>query len=304
MAAAWETAGYAFRIVSVTKQMNSEVATAQQLLILLAPLWINAFAYMVLGRMIHFFLTPDKVMGIRARSVTKMFVWFDIFSFIVQLIGGLMTNSTNPVKTQKLGIHIYMGGVGLQLFFILIFIVLAVSFHRAINRSMTPNESDDSKPLTPGGYSSLSRFDYSHYSSSLTPKTPTSALHLLCILYLVLGLIIFRNMYRLIEFSMGVNSTITHHEWYAYVFDAVPMLCALVAFNIYHPGKVLRGPRSGFSEENKMLKQQKKDTKAAKKQAKLDKKEMKKMGKEGLRLEVPIEGMSKDERMPRSADLA
>ena len=46
MAAAWETAGYIFRILSVESQLNSTDATAQQLLILLAPLWINAFAYM------------------------------------------------------------------------------------------------------------------------------------------------------------------------------------------------------------------------------------------------------------------
>ncbi len=112
-------------------------------------------------------------------------------------------------------------------------------------------------------------------------------MHLLYVLYLVLGLIIFRNIYRLIEFSLGVESSITTHEWYAYVFDAVPMLFALLVFNVYHPGRVLRGPRSDFSEENQMLKQHKKDKKAAKKQVKVDKKEMKKMGREGLRLEVP-----------------
>ena len=87
--AAWECAGYAFRILSVMYELNSTYATVQQLLILLAPLWVNAFIYMVIGRAIHFFLDDDRVFGIRARRVTFMFVLFDIVAFPCQLFKGL-----------------------------------------------------------------------------------------------------------------------------------------------------------------------------------------------------------------------
>ncbi|RMZ89650.1 hypothetical protein DV736_g3129, partial [Chaetothyriales sp. CBS 134916] len=276
MGATWETAGYAFRAVSITKQLNSTIFTVQLLLILLAPLWINAFVYMVLGRMIHFYLQPDKAIGIRARNITKMFVWFDVFSFLVQLIGGLMTNSSNPLKTQRLGIHIYMGGVGLQLAFCLIFVLLAASFHRSVKRAnrSTPaplllpryghSPSDDDLPTT--GAADMGKatpsFDFSNGSS------PTAALRLLYTVYAVLSLIVFRNIYRLIEFSLGVLSSITTHEWYAYVFDAVPMLIALVIFNFLHPCRTIRGPRSDFSEENKAIKEAKRAKKLAKKEGK------------------------------------
>ena len=92
----------------------------------------------------------------------------------------------------------------------------------------------------------------------------------------------------MIEFSAGVHSSVTEHEWYTYVFDAAPMLTALVVFNVFHPGMTLRGSNSDFSEENKALKQAKKMVKAEKREQKIAKKaekkeqiEMKKAGKAG-----------------------
>ena len=62
-------------------------------------------------------------------------MWLDILAFLVQLGGGLIVSGTNvKPKTLQLGIHIYMGGIGLQQFFILIFTALAIMFHRRVNQ--------------------------------------------------------------------------------------------------------------------------------------------------------------------------
>jgi hypothetical protein len=63
-------------------------------------------------------------------------------------------------------------------------------------------------------------------------------------------------MYRVIEFSSGFGSKITRqiaqHEAWQYCFDTTPMFLAIIAFHIYHPGKVFQGPDSGFpSREEK-----------------------------------------------------
>jgi len=50
------------------------------------------------------------------------------------------------------------------------------------------------------------------------------------------------------------------------VFDAVPMLFALIILAWFHPGRVLRGPRSDFSQENQEIKAAKKAKKMAKRQ--------------------------------------
>jgi hypothetical protein len=70
------------------------------------------------------------------------------------------------------------------------------------------------------------------------------------------------------------------HEFYAYVFDALPMILAPLLLNIVHPGIVLRGPESEFPhlsrKEKKMLKQEKKAAKQQRKQEKRSAKEQKK----------------------------
>lgn len=270
MGAAWECAGYIFRILSVMHELSAGLATAQFLLILLAPLWINAFIYMVLGRAIHFFLDDDRVFGVRARRITVMFVLFDIAAFLVQATGGAMTSNSEPVSTQKLGLHIYMGGVGLQLLSICIFITLAVRFQRKIYAIM--NQTGFSKPSLLSIFRKTSNMHYNTHSLSEETstndvyKSPERAIRLLYVVYTVLCLIIYRNIYRLIEFSQGVLSSITTHEWYWYVFDAVPMLFALILLACFHPGRVLRGPRCDFSEENMEIKATKKAKKTAKRQ--------------------------------------
>ena len=96
---------------------------------------INAFDYMVLGRMVHYYLPEQRLFHIPSTRFSRYFVWLDILAFLVQLGGGLIVSGTNvKPKTLQLGIHIYMGGIGLQQFFILIFTTLAIMFHRRANQ--------------------------------------------------------------------------------------------------------------------------------------------------------------------------
>ena len=257
MGAIWETVGYAVRILSVRDQHNETYFTIQQLLIILAPLWINAFVYMVLGRMVHFYLANDRIFGLRARRITLMFVLFDITAFLIQATGGMMLNTSMPVKTQKMGMNTYMSGVGVQIGFICVFMTLAIQFQRLVKRENFYSNLDSTRAESPD-----------MNTPKYPQKTARQALQLVFAIYGVLILIIFRNIYRLIEFSAGIESSITRHEWYTFVFDSAPMLLCLVLFNVFHPGLVLRGPRSDFSEENKQTKEAKKMKKQARNIAK------------------------------------
>lgn len=95
MAGTWSTAGFALRAVSTRMMREEGIFIPMQLLIILAPLWLNAFIYMVLGRMIHFFLPERRCFGIAARRLTVIFLLLDIFSFLVQgASGSLMSSDT------------------------------------------------------------------------------------------------------------------------------------------------------------------------------------------------------------------
>ncbi|KAJ7116634.1 hypothetical protein C8R44DRAFT_879994 [Mycena epipterygia] len=154
MACCWEFFSFVTHAASTKYQQNAGLALVTQILVLMAPLWINAFDYMVLGRMIHFFSPSHSIFGILGSLLELIFVILDVVSFIIQLIGGSLAGPTAP----------------------------------------------DSE---------------------------------------------IRIFFRLIEFSAGKDAAknpLPFHEVYFYVFEAVPMLFALAALNVVHPGSVLVGP--------------------------------------------------------------
>ena len=214
MSAVWQAATYAFRIYSIQNPTNEWPYVAWFVLILCAPLWTNAFVYMVFGRMVYNYTASKKHFGVKAWRFGLYFVLLDFACFLVQVYGAASASgNTVPESQIERGLHIYMAGVGLQQAFILFFIFLAFRFHQYLNRH---------------------------------PESSAHAKRLLYVLYLVLTLITVRIIFRLIEYSKGITSTIPNHEAYQYVFDSTPMFFALVAFNIMHPGRFMRGKAADF----------------------------------------------------------
>ncbi|CZR56476.1 related to RTA1-involved in 7-aminocholesterol resistance [Phialocephala subalpina] len=217
MGAMWEFASFATRAVSTLHQQSVALLLVSQLFVLLAPLWINAFAYMLLARLIHFFSPTHTIFRIPTAILSILFVSLDFISFVIQLVGGSYAGPTAPVDQQMKGVHIYMGGIGLQQFFIFVFLGLAVKFQREMRR--------------------LER---------MGPGAKMGWRGVLWTLYGSLGFITVRIFFRLIEFSGGKTSSnpLPFHEGYFYALEAMPMFFAIMCFNVNHPGRVLVGPES------------------------------------------------------------
>ena len=241
--AVWETCGYVFRTLSVHDQLNPAYFDVQQLLLLLAPLWINAYVYMVLGRMAHFYLLQDKIFGLKARHLTLVFVTFDLTAFGVQAAGTTMAIIALTEAAQSAGLHVYQTGIALQIFFVVLFMVVSARFQILVR------EQDRSRASQSLQVTGMRPHEIVH---------PRRATWLLRTVYLSLFLIVYRNTYRAIEYSHGITSGITTHEWYTFVFDAMPMLLIFLGFNIFNPGMFLQGPRSDFADENRTRKASKK----------------------------------------------
>ncbi|KAF4990690.1 hypothetical protein FDECE_14272 [Fusarium decemcellulare] len=242
MGAAWETIGFTFKTLGSHHQQNFQYLLWGQLLFLLAPLWLNAFVYMAVARMVYFRMPDRKLLGIKAIRMTVIFVWIDIILFIVQGGGGTLLSNDNDQNLVRIGQKIYMAGVGVQLAIIVVFLGLTACFYYKLRE-------------IEGRHIGLMKW-------------------LIWTMLLVLILIIIRIVYRLIEFGPGVNehNKLLTHEGYPLGLDAFPILFALVLLNVMHPGFVLRGPGSEFPklsrQEKKALKQQKKREKEQKKAAK------------------------------------
>lgn len=223
----WELAGFALRVCAILDPYSGAFHSSMGILILLAPLWINAFVYMALGRLIHFSLVHDTILRLRARHLTFMFVAFDITAFIMQAGGGIMAAKSGKPSIKITGYNIYSAGVGIQMGFILWFVALVVRFHYKLRKPEVYELFDESRAALP----SIKRMIYA--------------------LYAVLVLILYRNSWRLAEYATGVDSPLRLNEWWFYVFDAVPMAWAMILLNVFHPGGILQGSRGDFSGAKK-----------------------------------------------------
>ena len=211
-----QTAVYVLRVLSIQNVTNGNYYTYWFILMMVAPIWTNAFAYMVMGRMVYNFTPEASVYKVKAWRFGLIFVLLDVFAFLVQAAGASVASvdSDNP-NLPMMGIHIYMGGIGFQQLCIFFFLALAVRLHKKLRMQ-----------------------SHSHEGSA--------GLTLLYVEYAVVGLITVRIIFRLIEYSSGITSTIPKKEAYQYVFDSGLMLIALVLFNVWHPGRLMPGHESNL----------------------------------------------------------
>ncbi|AEO55730.1 hypothetical protein MYCTH_2299854 [Thermothelomyces thermophilus ATCC 42464] len=265
MGALWETLAFVLHSLGSRDQQNEGYSTSWTLLFLLAPLWINAFVYMTFARMVLYWHPENGVAGLRSVVIARFFVFADILSFVVQLVGGFMATAQLHGKLGLAAVYVYMAGVGLQQFFILVFLGLMIAFQRRCSREPLYDDDGDS--------------DAAADKPSWRP--------LLYGLYAVLVFITIRIIFRLIEYSsgFGLDNPIPLHEEYAYALDCFPMMAALLILAVLHPGRYLRGPESEFvrlsRKEKKARKREKKEARKAEKEArKADREARRQAGRE------------------------
>ncbi|RXG46592.1 hypothetical protein VDGE_06889 [Verticillium dahliae] len=100
-----------------------QAVTWKKLFFLLAPLWVNAFVYMTISRLVYYVLPDRSIWNLKATQLTKLFVWIDVLCFLVQAGGGSLL-SGDDMEMMRIGQYIYVAGGAAQLFFIVIFCAL------------------------------------------------------------------------------------------------------------------------------------------------------------------------------------
>ncbi|KAJ3481804.1 hypothetical protein NLG97_g7731 [Lecanicillium saksenae] len=226
MGASWECICFVLRTLGAKDQQNSNYVMMSTLFFLLAPLWINAFIYMVVSRLVYFLDSARKVLNIRATWLAKGFVSADVVCFLVQAVGGaLMAGGQDNPKNADLGKKIYMVGCGIQLACVILFVFVAGAFYRSVSRDIRNG----------------------------TAKTRNRWIKpLFLVIFLVLVLIVERIIFRLVEFSRGASNSnpMLRREWYQLYLDGLPMFIALAVLNLVHPALVLRGSDSEMPSSN------------------------------------------------------
>jgi hypothetical protein len=225
-----EAVGYAARAVNAHQAPNYTTIpyALQSLFILLAPSLFAASVYMILGRIIRC-TDGDSRSLIRATRLTKIFVLGDVLSFFIQSAGtkifplhydffstnfftggGLMSGAKSE-SNLKLGENVIIVGLIVQILFFGFFIVISFVFHKRMANNPTTTALGTS-------------IDWQRY---------------LAVLYLASALIMFRCIYRVVEYIQGQTGFLQSHEYFAYICDAVLMILVMIIFLIYHPSQVI-----------------------------------------------------------------
>ncbi|MCJ1345112.1 hypothetical protein MMC31_003317 [Peltigera leucophlebia] len=126
------------------------------------------------------------------------------------VIGALTANGaaiasdpTNSASELRSGRNQFRASILMQLFCFICFIFLEITFHRRCLKA----------------------------KNIVTPRLRS----VFFLLYASSGLILVRNIYRVIEVFQGYDGYIGSHEAFFYVFDGVLMIINTVMFNIMHP---------------------------------------------------------------------
>lgn len=172
---------------------------------------------MVFARIVHFYSPTRKVWFLSPSILALIFVTLDIVSFVIQLIGGGMAGPGSSPESQKKGLDIYMGGIGLQEGFIVLFLGLVIKFH----------------------WDQLQAEKYGILSADKVGGWKW----LIYALYGCLLAITVRIIYRLAEFSsgLGADNPLPSNEPLLYVLESTPMWMAVLVWNMVHPGRFIHG---------------------------------------------------------------
>ncbi|KAF5495938.1 putative lipid transporter atnI [Colletotrichum fructicola] len=119
MAGVWETSAFVLRTLGAKNGRVLPFYIISSLTFMLAPLWINAYAYMVGARIVHFSLPDRRVFRIKASYMTKLFVGADLGS----------------ASTMQTGKVLYTAGCIVQLIFIAVFTAVVVQLHVKVRKN-------------------------------------------------------------------------------------------------------------------------------------------------------------------------
>ncbi|CAF1054443.1 unnamed protein product [Adineta ricciae] len=121
-----EIIGYSTRLASRQDSYNINLYSAQYAFLVLAPIFLAASVYIILGQIIRFVDHPSLI---PAKWIAIIFVICDIISFIIQVIGAIILLNQSKSSNLTTGKYILLAGLIVQVVTFLFFIICAVHFH-------------------------------------------------------------------------------------------------------------------------------------------------------------------------------
>lgn len=203
--------GYVGRAIAYNSTGELIPYVLQSTLLLLAPVLFAASLYMTLSRIIRA-VNGAHCSLIRPQWLTRIFVFGDAFSFLIQASGAglrVKAGSGDGTTDPNLGSNIIVGGLIFQILIFGIFIITALRFHV--------------------------KFSKDQASTIVRDVDWQGSLYML---YVTSAMVMIRNIFRVAEYAMGSDGYLLGIEWGVYVFDASLMTITMAWFFWKYPSQL------------------------------------------------------------------
>jgi hypothetical protein len=206
-----EIIGYTARIYSWSDDTNLNAFLAQTVTLIIAPAFFSAALYVVFGQIINIVGRQYSILGTKWYIV--IFVTADLISLIVQAVGGgqaAVATETNSDSSN--GTHIMVAGICWQMLSMSVYVLLVIIYIFRITKAKVALIQN-----------------MKIFFSGMT---------------IVTLMIFIRCIYRTVELLGGWSGYIITHEVYFACLDGLPMVIALITFNVFHPGRYIKNGRN------------------------------------------------------------
>ncbi|KAF7374495.1 hypothetical protein MSAN_00334100 [Mycena sanguinolenta] len=216
--------GFILRVLYANPPFTLGKYVATDLFILLSPCLFLATDYMLLSHLARSFdeEVSNRCLIIRDSRITKIFVWSDVITFLLQSGGGGL-EATKNASTANLGNKIALIGLVLQAVSFGLFTIVLIVFAQRVSK----HYPELWRPKNPRPFKVFSQ------------KTIDDWRIVVYLMYITCIGILIRSIFRVAEFAGGFNGTISTHEGYFYVFDSLPLWISMTLYCIVWPTRAM-----------------------------------------------------------------
>lgn len=208
-----EVAGYIARVMIHIDPFVEPYFLWYLICLTIGPAFLSAGIYVTLGKVVVVY--GEKISRIRPGTYTVIFMGCDLFSLVLQALGGGIAASVPffDTKTVNLGTHILVAGLSIQVASLFFFSCASLEFFWRVhkNPSLRSQENMD-------------------IANSTRFKWFLRALGLATVLLFV------RTFFRAIELSQGFGGKPANNEIEFMVLDGTMVIIASTLLTILHPG--------------------------------------------------------------------
>ncbi|OWZ38504.1 hypothetical protein C356_04296 [Cryptococcus neoformans c45] len=220
----------------------------QIITLIIAPVFFSAWCYTILGMSIN--TLGQQYSFLRPKWYIIIFITCDFISLILQAVGGGWAASVDP-PTPKMPTNIMVGGIIFQLASMIVFAGLGVDFmQRAMRRRAYRGREGDEVEMLPSTPEQATGKE-GMYGGYAVARVTRGEKEVRRWRWVMVGtgicsiMIIVRGIYRSVELIQGWDGYLITHEAYQDTLDGIPMIMALLATAVFHPGFFL-APRQGW----------------------------------------------------------